>query len=153
MKKILGVFLSLALLATSSTSVLAADSNLIYEGQTAESTLECYVDSSYSVVIPEKIYIADGYTFTADFLNITENQQVNLRITNLNESNMLPMTNESGDTAYLSLNGLGTNNRVAQFTRDNLTSSITINGFIDPMSRAGVYTGTAVFEISLGLRE
>lgn len=148
-KKVLGAVLSLALLATSTTNVFAMDSHLIENGSTAESTIEYYVNSYYSIIVPEKIYIADGYTFQAEYMNILPTEQVNVTVTNL-VGGELQMTNESGDTLGLMFNH---GDRVAEFTSDSLVSKLTIYGQCDDMPKAGYYTGVAEFTVDIGLKD
>lgn len=65
------------------------------------------------------------------------------------------MTNDSGNQIYMQLNGIDGYNRVATFTSDSTTSPITIYGQVADISyaKAGTYTGTAEFSVSLGIRE
>lgn len=149
MKKVLVAFLSLVLVIASGTNVYASDSYLMENGATATSEFEYYVDSYFSVVVPERISIVDGYTFHADYMNILPTQQVNITVTNL-VNGRLQMTNESGDTLGLMFNNAPNGDRVAEFTSDSLVSKLTIYGQCDDMPRAGFYTGTAEFVISLG---
>lgn len=152
-KKVFALVLALTMILGLNTTVFASE--LWEDGQSASSTVTYYVDSSYSIYIPETIDLGEGYTFQASYLNITDNQQVNVSITNLTSAGYLEMTNDSGNQIYMQLNGIGDYNRVATFTSDSTTSPITIYGQVSENSyaKAGTYTGTAEFSVSLGIRE
>lgn len=152
-KKIFALVLALTMVLGLNTTVFASE--LWEDGQSASSTVTYYVDSSYSIYIPETIDLGEGYTFQASYLNITDNQQVNVSITNLTSAGYLEMTSDSGNQIYMQLNGIGDYNRVATFTSDSTTSPITIYGQVaeNSYAKAGTYTGTAEFSVSLGIRE
>lgn len=154
MRKLLAIMLSVVLLLSMSVNAFAADSQISGEDATGQSTVYYQAPATFSVVIPETIYIMDGYTFTATEINIASNLKVFMRITNLDENNILTLTNtETGDTLNMEITGLDEKQRCAIFEPDNLTSSLTISGVIQNNGenpRVGEYTGIMEFIISTG---
>lgn len=152
-KKFLALALILVMAFGLNTTVFASE--LFEDGQSASSTVTYYVDSSYSIYIPETIDLRNGYTFTANYLNITDSQQINVTFSNLDSLGYLEMTGESGDTINMQFNGLGEHNRVATFTSGNTTSPIKFYGQVadNSYAKAGTYTGTAEFTVNLGIKE
>lgn len=69
--------------------------------------------------------------------------------------NNVTMTNERGDTFEMELHDIDTYSKtVAKFTNGNYTSSLTMLG--NPVSsdlKAGYYTGTATFRVSIGANQ
>ena len=127
MRKLFAIMLSVALLLSMSVNAFAADSQIAGEGATGQSTVYYQAPDTYSIVIPETINIMDGYTFTATEINIASNLKVFVRITNLDENNILTLTNtETGDTLNMEITGLDEKQRCAIFEPDNLTSTLTI---------------------------
>ena len=72
-----------------------------YEGGTANTELSYFQNSTYMVKIPLRInnIVEAGYVFTADSINILDNQSVNVYV----ENSSVKMTNERGDTSSLEL--------------------------------------------------
>lgn len=154
MRKLFAIMLSVALLLSMSVNAFAADSQIAGEGATGQSTVFYQAPDTFSIVIPETIYIMDGYTFTATEINIASDLKVFVRITNLDENNILTMTNtETGDTLNMEITGLDEKQRCAIFEPDNLTSMLTISSVIrnnGENPRTGEYTGIMEFVLSTG---
>ena len=121
-----------------------------YDDGTASSELSYVQDSSYLVKIPLRInnIVESGYVFTADSINILDNQSVNVYV----ENSSVEMTNERGDTCNLELScsdSQGKQGLVGTFKNGETMSSVTMNAQMSPGARAGAYTGTAVFTVKL----
>ena len=121
-----------------------------YEGGTANTELSYFQNSTYMVKIPLRInnIVESGYVFTADSINILDNQSVNVYV----ENSSVEMTNERGDTCSLELrcsDEKGKQGLVGTFKNGETTSSVTMNAQMSPGARAGSYTGTATFSVRL----
>ena len=145
-----------ACMMTTPTTVNAAmtDDNFSYmseyEGGTADTELSYFQNSTYMVKIPLRInnIVESGYVFTADSINILDNQSVNVYV----ENSSVEMTNERGDTCSLELScsdSQGKQGLVGTFKNGETTSSVTMNAQMSPGARAGLYTGAAVFTVRL----
>lgn len=148
MKKIIAITLCLIMFLTCSISAFAAE--LPHNGATGESTVTYQVDSSFCVVIPETVDAFNGFQLTANYMNITESEQVNVSV---NGENSITMTNDEGDSFKLKLN-TNDNNHIAEFVKNQLTSDFTVYGQQDggDMPAAGYYTGTVEFVVELGVK-
>lgn len=121
-----------------------------FEGGTADTELSYFQNSTYLVKIPLRInnIVEAGYVFTADSINILDNQSVNVYV----ENSSVKMTNERGDTCSLELrcsDEKGKQGLVGTFKNGETTSSVTMNAQMSPGSRAGSYVGTATFSVRL----
>nr|WP_294678005.1 hypothetical protein [uncultured Blautia sp.] len=121
-----------------------------YDDGTASSELSYVQESSYLVKIPLRInnIVESGYVFTADSINILDNQTVNVYV----ENSSVNMTNERGDICSLELrcsDDQGKQGLVGTFKNGETTSSVTMNAQMSPGARAGSYVGTAVFTVKL----
>ncbi len=121
-----------------------------YDDGTASSELSYVQESSYLVKIPLRInnIVESGYVFTADSINILDNQTVNVYV----ENSSVNMTNERGDICSLELrcsDNQGKQGLVGTFKNGETTSSVTMNAQMSPGARAGSYVGTAVFTVKL----
>ena len=121
-----------------------------YEGGTADTELSYFQNSTYMVKFPLRInnIVESGYVFTADSINILDNQSVNVYV----ENSSVEMTNERGDTCSLELrcsDDQGKQGLVGTFKNGETTSSVTMNAQMSPGARAGSYVGTAVFSVRL----
>lgn len=154
MRKVFAIMLSVALLLSMSATAFAADTQISGEDATGQSTVYYQAPATFSIVIPETIYIMDGYTFTATEINIASNLKVFMRITNLDENNILTLTNtETGESLNMEITGLDGKQRCAIFEPDNLTSTLTISGVVHNNGenpRVGEYTGIIEFVIGTG---
>lgn len=155
-KKCISLLMAVSMAVISPLSVYAAmsDDEFSYlgtfDGGTASSELSYFQDSSYLVKIPLRInnIVESGYVFTADSINILDNQSVNVYV----ENSSVNMTNERGDTCSLELScsdDKGKQGLVGTFKNGETTSSVTMNAQMSPGARAGAYTGTAVFTVKL----
>lgn len=121
-----------------------------FEGGTADTELSYFQNSTYLVKIPLRInnIVEAGYVFTADSINILDNQLVNVYV----ENSSVKMTNERGDTCSLELrcsDEKGKQGLVGTFKNGETTSSVTMNAQMSPGARAGSYVGTATFSVRL----
>lgn len=121
-----------------------------FEGGTADTELSYFQNSTYLVKIPLRInnIVEAGYVFTADSINILDNQSVNVYV----ENSSVKMTNERGDTCSLELrcsDEKGKQGLVGTFKNGETTSSVTMNAQMSPGARAGSYVGTAIFSVRL----
>lgn len=121
-----------------------------FEGGTADTELSYFQNSTYLVKIPLRInnIVEAGYVFTADSINILDNQSVNVYV----ENSSVKMTNERGDTCSLELrcsDEKGKQGLVGTFKNGETTSSVTMNAQMSPGARAGSYVGTATFSVRL----
>ena len=121
-----------------------------FEGGTADTELSYFQNSTYLVKIPLRInnIVEAGYVFTADSINILDNQSVNVFV----ENSSVKMTNERGDTCSLELrcsDEKGKQGLVGTFKNGETTSSVTMNAQMSPGARAGSYVGTATFSVRL----
>lgn len=153
MKKIIAFVLSVVMVMSMSVTAFAADLELSYDGATGQSTISYTEQSYYVVIIPEVIYLDNPYQFTAIHMNIKDTEEVVIRFTNLDDNDMMTLTNADGETVSLAITGLRDDyDTCAAFRDDELISSFSISahtvsttGDID----AGEYTGTAEFIVSL----
>ncbi|WP_373219157.1 hypothetical protein [Ruminococcus sp. 5_1_39BFAA] len=149
-KKLLSFVLAAIMLLSSSTVAFAEEYTEVNEfQQTASSQVNYSVQSSYSVKIPAVIndITYSGYSFEATSMNLLETQVVYITC----EGNV-NMMNERGDTFELKLyDQSNESNTVARFYDQETTSPIVMLGRPDNMGtlRAGYYTGTATFRVSL----
>lgn len=148
-KKLLGMVMTVCLLVGSTMTVSA--SQLHMNGETANVPVTYDNQSSFCINIPESIDLNDsaGYTFTADYMYITDSQKVCVYA----PADAITMTNEYGLTGTARLytngsNGDGNGNCVASFLRDQTTADMPMYGMFDGMA-AGHYEGTATFTICL----
>lgn len=144
-KKFIGLTLIFWLLVGSTMSVSAAQ--LQMDGETANVPVTYDNQSTFCVNIPESIDLSnsDGYTFTADFMYLTETQKVCIYA----PTGGVTMTNEFGVTgkATLFTNDAGSD-CVATFLRQQTSASSPMYTMFDGMD-AGHYEGIATFTIRL----
>lgn len=155
-KKLVSLMMAVTMAAVSPVSVYAAMSDDEYsylsefEGGSANTELSYFQNSSYIVKIPLRInnIVESGYTFTAESINILDNETVNV----YTENSTVKMTNERGDTCSLELrcsDDTGKQGLVGTFKNGQTTSSVTMNAQMSADARAGSYTGTATFSVRL----
>ncbi len=121
-----------------------------YEGGTANTELSYIQNSTYIVKIPLRInnLVESGYVFTAESINILDNQSVNVYV----ENNMIEMVNERGDSCSLEISCSDTQGKqglVGTFKNGETTSSVTMNAQMNPGAKAGSYSGIATFSVRL----
>ncbi len=151
MKKILAIILSVVLVLSMSVTAFATE--ISGEGQVAQSTLSYTEPSTYTVIIPDTIYVSSGATldFETSFLNIQETEQLVIKVNNLDENDMITLSHASGDTinVYFAVNNdadicyrVNADNTVA-FAASLQTS------YDGSILSAGDYTGIAEFTVSI----
>lgn len=149
-KKLLSFVLTVTLLFSSSTVAFAEEYTEVNEfQQTASSEVNYSVQSSYSVKIPAVIndITFSGYSFQASNMNLLDSEVVYITC----EGNV-NMTNDRGDTFELMLyDSTNESNIVAKFNDQETISPIVMLGRPVNMGalRAGYYSGSAVFRVSL----
>lgn len=154
-KRCLSLMMAACMMITPVTvNAAMTDDNFSYisefEGGTANAELSYFQSSTYLVKIPLRInnIVEAGYVFTADSINILDNQSVNVYV----ENSSIEMTNERGDQCSLELScsdNQGKQNLVGTFKNGETTSSVTMNAQMSPGVRAGSYTGIAIFSVRL----
>lgn len=118
-----------------------------YDDGVADCELEYFQNSSYIVKIPLRInnITGEGYTFTAQSIDILDNEVVRVYTENPN----VTMTNERGDTCTLTLSSDGTNGEMGSFRNGESTSTVHMTGQMEMGARAGSYSGKATFSVRL----
>lgn len=141
-----------------SAKIFADDYELYGEGyDTATIEIIYHQPSTYTILIPATIDFSDGasYTFTAASLNICDNQAVVVNAVGLGTGNKISLSSGNkvitkefmhSDSSF-SVN----ENCAAVFTGDDLNSQISfwLNDDPESFAKAGLYTGTIEFEISV----
>ncbi len=146
MKKVL-LLLTVMILLVSGVTAYAAE--LTADSQTAQSTVYCLINSTFSVVIPKNIDCNAPFKLTAGSMNLRPGEQVNVY---LNNGTSVALTNENSETinAVFTANGQETNH-VGAFGSEQLESSIevTCTPSYDTTPRAGTYKGTVEFIVKV----
>lgn len=143
MKRLITIALALLMLCAASVTIYAEANN--WGGSAPAGYM---VMSDYAINIPEFIDLNQEYRFTADYLNIRPDEQVDVCVTNLT-GGCLTMTDGNGRTASVRIAGVQ-GDKIAIFT-DYLESIIGFWGEVDT-PRAGEYTGTVEFTFQLSPR-
>lgn len=143
MKRLISIALALLMLCAASVTIYAEANNW---GGSAPAGYT--VMSDYAINIPEYIDLNMEYRFTAEYLNIRADEQVDVYITNL-ENGCLTMTDGNGKTASVRIAGTQ-DDRIAIFT-DYLESIVGFWGEGDNL-KAGDYSGTVEFTFQLSAR-
>lgn len=143
MKRIMSIVLALLLLTMASGTIYADANN--WGGSAPAGYM---VMSDYAINIPEYIDLNQEYRFTADYLNIRPDEQVDVCVTNLT-GGCLTMTDGNGRTASVRLVGIE-DDRIAIF-RDSYTSDIGFFGESET-AKAGDYSGIVEFTFMLSPR-
>ena len=151
MKKILALFLSVVLILSMSVTAFATE--VTSDSQVAQSTLSYTEPSTYTVIIPETMYVSTGASlqFEAKYLNILETEQIVIRCTNLDENGAIALTNESGDSINVHF---GVNDGSDICYRINWDKTVAYDvtirmGSTGTVLPAGDYTGIAEFTVSV----
>lgn len=145
-KKIIGIIMAFSVLAGSTMPVSASQAH--YDGEAVNVPITYDNQSTFCVNIPESIDLnnSDGYTFTADYVNITDSQALCIFA-----PESIQMTNEWGATGSVKLFS-NDGNYVAKFLRDETTSQTPMYAMFDGQA-AGHFEGTATFTIQLILKD
>lgn len=148
MKKIIPFILIFAFVVSMAVPA-SADNYISFEGGQATSTISVNVDSSFIVIIPAVIDGNDSYTFTAQEMRLTENQQVNVYCNEMMQSpSEIVLSNGNGKTCSFRFNGMQGNGCVGAFTNGVLTSPFSVSGQFDVIGLdPGTYSGIATFTI------
>lgn len=137
-KKLIGTVMALSVLVSSVMPVSA--SQLHTDGETANVQLTYDNQSTFCINIQESINLNDagGYTFTADYVNITDYEEVCIKM-----PESVQMTNDWGATGSVMFT-----TESVKFLRDQTTAENPVYAMFDGLS-AGHYTGTATFTVQL----
>lgn len=164
MKKIITFILALLALSLLPVSTAYADVNYVNNGGTASSTLTYHEQSTYTIIVPETIdAVSDNYTFAASDINITDNEHIVIRLTNSDQNSNIVFTHENGEnTIHKRIFSNASSelldlhpNCVGYFNSDSTDSIINFavtnasDEYQSEYAKAGDYTATADFEISL----
>ena len=100
MKKFLAIVLSVVLVLSMSVTAFATELNV--GNQTGQNTLSFTEPSTYTVIIPDTIYVSPETSLECEttFLNIQDTEQLVIRLNNLDENNRLLLSNESGASLH-----------------------------------------------------
>lgn len=150
MKKILAFVLSVVLILSMSVTAFATE--VTSEYQVAQSTLSYTEPSTYTVIIPETMYVSTGamLEFEAKYINILEDQQVVIRFANLDENGAIALSNEYGDSVnvYFSCESSDICYRV-NWDKTVAMCAVASIGSTEGVLPAGEYTGIAEFTVSV----
>ena len=98
MKKIIAILLSLTLMCSMSITGFAAEITDDSEMNTAQSEIVYTLDTGYCVYIPEQIDISNGaYTFEAGYINVSDTEQIVVRMSDIDEVSRIYLQNENND--------------------------------------------------------
>lgn len=151
MKKMLALFLSVVLVLSMSVTAFATELNV--GNQTGQSTLSFTEPSAYTVIIPDTIYVSSGATleFETTFLNIQQTEQLIIRVNNLDENDMLTLSNESGNTINVCFYVNNDADICYRVNADNTVAFAASLGlqYTESIVPAGEYTGVAEFVVSV----
>ena len=143
MKKLLSILLCVALMGCLAVPAFAATP--AYDA--GEFNVYYQIQSQYSIWIPEDVPLNQETRLTAELLNITPVEQLNVRVTNL-VNDKLVLNDEYGNTIQVTLNN---GDLIGVFT-DNMESDITFFAQ-DEGGKAGLYSGVIEFYLELATRE
>lgn len=160
MKRFIAIFLSLALTCVMGTTAFAAEITEDSEMNVAQSEIVYTLDTSYCIMIPEQIDTSTGsYTFEAGYINVSEAEQVSVRMSGVDEVSCLTLFNNNNDElkCEVTYDGcvIAPNYVVAEFT-----DSVTANGALGikpsmfgKAHRTGAYSGIFEFTVSVEPRK
>ncbi len=139
MKKIIAIIIAI-ICVCSCMSISAFAATSVIEGGQFEASYQ--IQSMYQIYIPEAVNLSEQTYMTAEYLNITPGEQVNVKA----DANV-KMTNEYGNEINVILSNDGL---IGVFT-DSMTSDIPFSA-MDEGGKAGFYTGVIEFTITLAPR-
>lgn len=142
-----------------------ADDSQVFEG-TATSTLTYREQSTYCVLIPSYIDMSDTYVFSAENINITDNEMIVVSVSNTINDCGIQFTHESGNHSLTknieqvpmsdSIPTELSPNCVGIFVGDNRTSAIgfrlSMESFGTEKAYAGMYSAIVEFSVSLATK-
>lgn len=150
MRRILPVILAVMLLVT--TTCCFAEQYISESVSFGSSLLVFEEPSTYCIKIPATIYQDETVTLTAEFVNVRDNEQVNIDVSNLDENHCITLTSEDGNTMKALYDG--DTGHAGVFTNDcNLVSTTSFHFQSNGGNKAGSYSGTVEFTVSLGVKE
>lgn len=160
MRKIISIILSLAIVFAMSTTIFAAEIYDDSENKTASSEIVYNLESGYCIEIPEQIDASTGsYTFSAFYVNLSETEQVVVRISGVSEVSQLELFNDAGDSLTFGVVYDGAV-IVPGYVVAIFTDSATADGALEitpdmgfTAHRAGEYRGTFEFTVSVEPRK
>lgn len=155
MRKLLSIILAAALVLSMSTAAFATVIDNDTEIKTGFSEMVYYLESGYCIEIPEQIDATAPYTFSAIYINLSETEQVVVRMSGVNEVSQVELHNDAGDALTFGVTYdygvISPDNVVAVFT-----DSVTANGamtlspdLLYSAHRVGQYSGIFEFTISV----
>lgn len=159
MKKVLAFMLAAVLACSMGTTAFAAAITNESEMQTGYSEIVYNLDTGYCIEIPEQIDASVGaYTFTASYINLSETEQVVVRMSGVDEYSCMSLQNSNGDTLDFTVRYDGAviapGYVVAIFT-DSVTATGAMQFSPDTYGtahRTGQYSGVFEFTVSVESR-
>ena len=155
MKKFIAIVMTLALVCSLGATAFAAEIANTSEGDSAQSEIVYNLETSYCVWIPESIEVSAGpYTFMASQMNLGENEQVTVRMSDISEHSYIYLENGSGGILKCNVeynySAVAPNNIVAVFT-DSLSADgqLRITPSNGDAHRTGQYSGIYEFVVSV----
>ena len=162
MKKLIGVLLIVALLATMSVTALAADITPDTAPKTGDTAVTFNIDPTYSVTIPatvelDKVVASDGtityekdMTITASDVRLEEDQKVEVTLTSDFKLDTADSATYKLDyTVTVDGDAVANNGVVAAFGTDTAEQSETLHFVAGNPTYAGDYSDTVTFTISV----
>ena len=148
MKQMLSIFCAIVLLIAP-TNVYASE---IYGDGSATTTVTAHVDSQYCVLIPETI-VADGtpYYFTASLMDLAQGDTVNISCSGFDGSRLPMSGGNEGAYALFESDDTAISNDIIFATFEDGQTTVTngLRATLQEANKAGDYTGTITFNISL----
>ena len=156
MRKFISLALALVMVCSLGTTAFAAEITEDTEQKSSQSEVVYNLDTSYSIYIPEQIDVSTGsYTFTANYINLSETEQVTVCMSGIDEISCVTLHNQNGDE--LKCGVLYNNNTVAHnYVVAEFTDSVVANNAmqISPWlsgnaHKTGTYSGIFEFTVSV----
>lgn len=134
----------------------------VFEGSST-STLTYREQSTYCILIPAYIDMNDSYTFSAENINITDDEMIVVTVSNVDDNNRILFTHESGeytltkDIEWVAISDTVPTalppNCVGVFVGDDRTSAIEFRlsqeSYDCTRTKAGMYSAVVEFSVSL----
>lgn len=159
MKKLLALILAAIMVCSMGTTAFAAEITNESEMQTGYSEIVYNLDTSYCIEIPEQIDATVGaYTFTAAYVNLSETEQVVVRMSGVNEYSCMSLQNANGDTLDFTVmydNATIVPGYVVAIFTDSVTATGAMRITPDTYGtahRVGQYSGVFEFTVSVETR-
>lgn len=159
MKKLLALIFAAIMVCSVGTTAFAAEITDESEMQTGYSEIVYNLDTSYCIEIPEKIDATAGaYTFTAAYVNLSETEQVVVRMSGIDEYSRMSLQNANGDTLDFTVwydNAVIVPGYIVAVFTDSATANGTMQIIPDTYGtahRVGQYSGMFEFTVSVETR-